>query len=110
MHIVRLVRICRDQRIERWLEPVRRIDLFTLGQIINVAKRQVIKKVTYREKRVDVVIERPVSHSGLGRMRGGATQLLVRDHFVRHGLHNLRTGDIHVGRISYHKNEVGHRR
>jgi hypothetical protein len=76
---------------------------------VPVRQRQEIEEIAGGEQSLDVVFERDVGDARFGRVGDGAAQFLLRHHLVGDGLHHVRAGDEHVGRILHHEDEVGHR-
>ncbi len=82
----------------------------TNRQVVAVRQRQEVEEVARGEQRVDVILEGDVGDAGLGGVRHRSAKLLLGHHFVGDGLHDLGTGDEHVGAVLHHEDEVGHRR
>ncbi len=109
-HVVGRVRVGRDQRVEAVFHA--------LGGIIDGADRRVfavrsgqeVDQAAHLDQRLDVILERAIDHAGLGRMNGCPAEGFVGDFLVRHGLHHVRAGDVHVRRVLHHEDEVGQRR
>ena len=57
-------------------------------------------------QRLDIVLERAVDNAGFGGMHGRAAEGLVGDFLIGDGFDDVRAGDIHVGRVLHHEDEV----
>ena len=110
VHVVRLVGIVGDQRVEARLLAVPRVRSRAFGHVFAVGQWQVIEEIARREQRLDIVLEAVVGDRGLGGVRLRAAQLFLRHHLIRHRLDHVGAGDEHVARILHHEDEVGHRR
>lgn len=109
MHVVRLVRVRRDQRVEAGLGAVVWIARRTHRDAAAVVLGQVIEEIARGEQRLDVVFECIVGDRAFGRVGDRAAELLLRNDLVGHRLDHVRSGDEHVGRVLHHEDEVGHR-
>nr|ART36136.1 B292 [uncultured bacterium] len=110
VHVVGLVGAVRDQRVEAHLQALGVVLGGTERRRLAVVQRQEIEERAGAQQRVDVVLHRKIGDAGLGGVRDRAAKLVLRHHLVGDGLHHLRAGDEHVGRILDHEDEVGHRR
>ena len=109
MHVVRLVRIVGDQRVELHVLARRRIGRRGEGGPIGIRLRQERQQVTRILEARRLVRRHEVRDAGLRRMRRRAAELLERDLFSGDRLHDVGTGDEHVRGALDHEDEVGHR-
>ena len=107
-HVVRLVRIFRHQRVEAHLRALRRVVGRPMRRLLAVVERQEIEEAAQLFDGDDIVLECAIRHGGFGGVHFGAAQLFGRHVFLRHRLHNIGTGDEHVGRVLHHEDEVCH--
>ncbi len=63
MHVVGLVGIGRDQRVEAVFDPVPRVRAGSFRHRIAVRRRQEIDEVSDRQQRFDIIFERHVRHA-----------------------------------------------
>ena len=110
LHVVRLVRVVRHQRVQAHVQAVGRVVAGAQRRLFAVVQRQVVVEAAQHHQRLDVVLESQIGHAALAGVRDGAAQFLGRDFFVRHGLHHLRAGHEHVAAVLDHEDEVGHGR
>ena len=110
LDVVGLVRIVRDQRVERGLDAVGAVGGRQRRHARLVVGRQEVHQAAHLQQRLDVVLVGAVGDRGLGRVDLGAAQLLGRDGLVGHRLHDVGAGHEHVARVLHHEDEVGHGR
>ena len=111
LHVVGLVGIGRDQRVERRARrgrPDRALG--RTRRLLAVGGRQEVEEAPELQQRLDVVLEGEVGDARSRGVGDGAAQLLLRHRLVRHRLHHIGPGDEHVGAVLHHEDEVGHRR
>ena len=75
-----------------------------------IVLRQVREERPRRIERTRFVGGRDVRDAAARRVRLGAAEELAVDILMRHGLHDIRSGDEHVARALDHDREVGDRR
>ena len=107
MHVIRLVWIIRDQSIQGRFRAVHGIHRLPLRRLVDITRGQKIDKAAQAQKRLDVVIKRTIRDARPARVRSRPAEFFMRHRFVRDGLYNLGTRDIHVGGIPHHKDKVG---
>ena len=110
LHVVRLVRVGRDQRIEREIVTIGWIGGHPDRRLFAVGQRQEIDEAPGLEQRFHVVLERQIGDAGLRGMGDGAAQFLGGDDLMGDGLDHVGTGHEHVGAVLHHEDEVGHGR
>ena len=110
VHIIRLIGIGRDQRVQAFLEPVPRIRGRPFGHFFPVRQRHEVDEVARRQQGLDVIFIGEVGDAGLGRVGDGTTQFLLGDDLVGHGLDHIGASDEHIAAVLHHEDEVGHRR
>ena len=63
VHVVGLGRAVRDDRVQRWLDPVPVVRRRALGHRRPVVLGQEVHEVARREQRLDIVVEGDVRHA-----------------------------------------------
>ena len=115
VHVVRLVRAVRDQRVER---PVEVGELEGAAAELALRVRRGLVEVVLRQEgqqrldvleRVLLVVAHVVGVAGLGVVRPRAAELLHRDVLAGDGLDDVGPGDEHVRGAVDHDREVGDR-
>ena len=110
LDVIGLVRIVRNERVERFfllLDVVVRGPFGHTGLVVGGKK---VEQPAHLQQAFDVVVVGAVGDAGLRRVHRGAAELLRRDYFVGHGLHHVGTGDEHVAGFAHHENEIRHGR
>ncbi len=107
-HVVGLVWIVGDQRVERRLGALRTVGGGKLGHARLVVGGQEVHEAAHLQQRLDIVLVGAVGDRGLGGVHAGAAQFFRRDGLVGHRLHHVRASDEHVARVLHHEDEVGH--
>ncbi len=110
LHVVGLVGVLGDQRVEAHLDAARIVFRRPERRLLAVVEGQEIVEAADLLQRDDVVLEGAVGDAGFVRVDLGAAELLGRHVLVRHRLHHVGTGDEHVGGVAHHEDEVGHGR
>ena len=110
VHVVRLVGIGRDQRVEAGFGAVERIARRAHRHPAAVVLGQIVEEIARREQRLDVILERDVGDRAFGRVGNRAAEFFLRHHFVGHRLDHIGAGDEHIAAVLHHEDEVGHRR
>ena len=110
LDVVGLVRVVRDQRVERHVDAVGVVEARQLRRRLEVGGRQEVDQPAHLQQRLDVVVVGAVGDRGLGRVDLRAAEFLGGHGLVGDGLHHVRAGDEHVARVAHHEDEVGHRR
>ena len=105
--IVGLVRMVRDQRVERCLGA---LDISKLGHSGTPAqcRREEIDQPADLQQALDVVLERARRRSPTWWCARSPAELFGSHHFVGDRLHHVRPGHEHVARVLHHEDEVGH--
>ena len=109
VHVIGLVRVRRDQRVEALFLAVVGIARRADGNAAAVVLGQIVEEIARREQRLDVILERDIGDRAFRRVRDRAAELFLRHHLVGHRLHDIGAGDEHVRAVLHHEDEVGHR-
>ena len=109
LDVVRLVRIVRNERVERMVDALGLVFRRNFRNARLVARRQEIHQAAHLQKRLDVVLVGAIGDRRFRRVDLGAAKFFRRHRFVRHGLHDVGTGHEHVARVFDHEDEIGHR-
>src|SRR5438876_9898181 len=107
-HVIRLVRLPRDDGGEVRIHPVRIVFRGEDGRIVHVVRREVAKEPTDDPEGLGFVFGREVRDAALLGVRQRPTERLERDRLPGHRLNDPRTGDEHVRRALRHDDEIGH--
>src|SRR6185295_6287600 len=108
LHVVGLVRIVGDQRVERHVDTADVVKTWPLGHAVGVVTRQEVDQPAHLQQRLDVVLECAVGDRGARGVHRRAAELFRGDDLVGDGLHHVGTGDEHVRGVLHHEDEVGH--
>ena len=107
LHVVRLVRIGRDQGVERRLQPLCVVVALADGRRLAVGQGQEVDQAAHLGQGLQVVLEGAVRDAGLEGVDPVAAELLVGDFLVGHRADHVRPGDVHVAGVLHHEDEVG---
>ena len=110
LHVVRLVRIVGDQRVELGVLPVDGVGRLPERRRVEVVLRQEREEVPRVLEAGLLARRHELRDAGLRRMRRRSAELLEAHLLAGHRLHHVGTGDEHVRRPLDHEHEVGHRR
>ena len=61
-------------------------------------------------QRIHIIIKGQVSHTRLGAVGMGTTQLFSSNSFMGHGFHHIWPSNKHIAAVLHHKNKVGNSR
>ena len=109
LHVVRLRRLVRDERVELRRLAVDRIGGSGVRRALEVVLRQEREQVARVLEARLLVGRGEVRDAGLRRVRRRAAELLERDLLAGDRLHDVGAGDEHVRRALRHQHEVGDR-
>ena len=107
-HIIGLVGIIRDERIKAHIPALGIIKARPFRHAGLIVGGQEIYQSTDLQQSLDIIIEGTIRNRGFGGVDGGTTEFLVAYHLICHGFHHIRTGDIHIGAVTHHEDEIGH--
>ena len=110
LHVVGLLRIFRDERVEGGRRAVPGIVRGLARRIVQIVRRQIAEKFADHGQTFGVVAGNEMGDAAGGVVGHRAAQLLLGDFLVGDGLDDVRAGDEHVGRVARHENEIGDRR
>ena len=110
LDVVWLLRVRRNQRVERRLLTIERVTGRPDRGLLAIVHRQEVIKTPKLQKHLHIILERAVSNARLGGVGGRPAELLLGHVFMGDGLHDIRAGHEHVGRVLDHENEIRHRR
>ncbi len=110
LHVVGLVRIVGDQRVQRHVDPADVVKARPFRHAVGVVGRQEVDQPAHLQQRLDVVLERAVGDRGARGVHGGAAEFFGGDDLVGDGLDHVGPGDEHVAGVLHHEDEVGHGR
>ena len=110
LHVVGLVRMVGDQRIQRQVDPLDVVKTRPFRHAVGVVGGQEIDQPAHLQQRLDVVLEGAVGDRGARGVHGGAAEFFRGDDLVGDGLHHVGPGDEHVAGVLHHEDEVGHGR
>ncbi len=106
LHIVWLVRILGDQRVEALFHPLGIVGRLPPGRAFHVILREEAQELPNGEQALLFRIHREVGHPG-GRVVGHRpSELLKGDLFLQDRLDHIGAGDEHVARPLHHDDEV----
>ena len=108
-HVVRLVRILGDQRVEALFNPARLVKERANRRLVAVVKRQEVHETANLGQGFDVIFKRAIGNRRLLGVCGCATQFFGGHNLVGDGFHNVGTSDEHVRAVFDHEDKVGHR-
>eukprot|EP00050_Salpingoeca_kvevrii_P012460 m.22726 g.22726 ORF g.22726 m.22726 type:complete len:412 (-) comp4026_c0_seq1:601-1836(-) len=110
LHVIGLVRVGGGNRVERLDDAV----LGVLGAhnrgLLAVAGGQKVDELAGASKGLNFVFKGKVGNTRLGRVRLGATKLLLGHHLVGDRLDHIRASDEEKGRVLDHAGKVSHGR
>ena len=109
LHVIGLVGVIGDQRIEAEIAAERIILARPFRHAFLIVRRQEVDEAADLQEGLDIIVEGAVSDRGLRGVDRRAAEFLMRDDLVRHGLHHVGAGDIHVRGVTHHEDEVRHR-
>ena len=107
LDVVGLVRIERDDRLERFVAPSGRVRGQPDRRVVHVVRRHVPDELADHEQGVVLVLGREVGHPALRGVGHGPAELLLGHVLVGHGLDDVRPGHEHVGVLLDHQDEIG---
>ena len=96
LHVIWLLRISRNQRVERRFRAIYWILARPGWHGLTVRGRQKVDKSAHFSNRFHIVAKRPVGHTGSRGMGDGATEFLMADLFVGNSFYYVGTSDEHV--------------
>ncbi len=109
LHVVGLVRVVGDQRVERAVLAVGAVEASAARARPTCcwSGRKSIRRRICSSASTSFS-KAPSAIDGLGGVDLGAAELFGRHRLVGHGLHHVGAGDEHVARVLHHEDEVGH--
>ncbi|MNX91930.1 hypothetical protein D3C86_1240470 [compost metagenome] len=107
LHVVGLVRIGRDQGVQRGLVAIRLVIAVADRRLFAVRQGQEADQAADLGQGLQIILEGAVGDPRLAGVDAGAAQVLMADDLVGDGLHHVRAGHVHVGRVLHHEDEVG---
>ena len=110
LHVVGLVRVGRDQPVERLVAAIEWIVVGDEGGILQIVARNEAEQLTDHRQTGLFVGRGEMRHAALGVVSVSAAEVLHGDFLVSHGLDDLGAGDEHETRLLDHQDEVGHHR
>ncbi len=109
-HVVGLLRVVGDDRVERLLHPVDLVVGIDARRHVEVVRGQEGQQVAHVLEAALLVLGGEMCDPGLGAVAHRAAELLEFDLLAGHGPDHLGAGDEHVRGLLDHEDEVGHRR
>ncbi len=109
-HVIRHVRLIRNQRIQLLVQPVNRIAAPLPRRIIHIVRRNKTQQLPHHRETFRIVTAHEVRNSRSLVMRVRPAQLILRHLFVRHRLDHIRPRNKHVRSLINHQNKIGNRR
>ena len=109
LHVVRLVRIVGNERVEVRALAIARIGRLGERRRVEVVLRQEREEIARVVEAGLLVGRDEVCDAAARRVRRRASQLLERHLLARHRLHDVGPGDEHVRRALDHEDEIRHR-
>ena len=106
-HVVRLLRIFGDERIERGVRAVPRIGGFAARRIIDIVRRQIADELANHGETIGIVARDEMGDAAFRIVCHRAAELLLGHVLMRHRLDHVGASDEHVGSVARHKNEIG---
>ena len=106
IHVVCLVRIVRDDFVQRVFHAVDGVGAFHARSFLHVVLRDVAQQRADGGQALFFRLGREMRHAGLGGMYACAAQVFLRHVFARHRLHHFRTGEEHIRSALHHQREV----
>lgn len=110
LHVVRQVRVVRDDITQTLFLTVARIRGGLRLRLVAVVQWQVLIELTQLLQGNHIVVEGTMGHTRDGSVGLGTTKIFLADVLVGDGLHDVGTGDEHVRRALHHEDEVSHGR
>jgi len=110
LHVVRRIRVVRNERVEALILAVRIIAGINKRSLLHVVAREEGEQVADLLDAVLIVLRSKVRNAGTAVVRHCAAEFLCRNLFRRNGLNNSRAGDEHLARVLHHVDEVCERR
>jgi len=110
LHVVGLVRLERDHRVELGHLAERRVRRRLVRRVLLVVGGHEREQLARLRDARAVVRRREVADAALARVRVGAAEVFLRDLLMRHRLDDVGPGDEHVARALDHQDEVRDRR
>ena len=106
VHVIRLIRIVRNDFIEEILQTVNRVGTFHPWCFLHVVLRNITDKGTDHLHGLFFRFGREVRHTRLRGMHARASQVFLRHILASHRLHDFRTGQEHIRGILHHQNKI----
>ena len=110
MHVVRRVGTVRYQGVKALTDTGWMVKELPHRRPVPIVEWQEVHKAPNLRQSLDIILKRPISNGRLPCMGQGTAQFLSRHHLIGYGLHHVRPGDEHVGRVLNHEDEIRHRR
>ena len=107
VHIVRLIRIVRNDFIEKILQTVNRVGTFQTGSLFHIILGHITDEGTNHLHGLFFRFGREVRHTGFRGVHARAAQIFLRHILARHCLDYLRPGEEHIRGILHHQDEIG---
>ena len=108
LDVVWLVRVRRNQRVERSLLALAIVLARPFRHARVVVGRQKVEQAPHLQQAFQIVSIRAVGDARFRRVDNGAAELFRRHHFVGYGFHDVGPGYEHVARVPHHEDEIGH--